>query len=77
MTLNGDLKMRILTSLQRDYRGFTFQKNYLTKEKFNDDMVTDRNKKSEICWALLFTDDGEKVAEYKRGYESAEYNKEI
>ena len=61
------------TSLQKHYRGFFFQRDYENKELFNEDMKFDADGKEEICWAHLFTEGGDKVAEYRRGYTMAEY----
>ena len=63
----------MFTSLQRHYRGFNFQRDYKTKELFNADMKREHEENDEICWAHLFTESGEKVAEYRRGYSMAEY----
>jgi len=63
----------MLTSIQHHYRGFNYQRDYETKEQFNKDMKKEHEGNDEICWALLFTDKGDKVAEYRRGYTMAQY----
>ena len=55
------------TSIQRNFRGFNYKRDYQTKELFNDDMKQDHEGNSEIEWAHLFDKYGDKVAEYKRG----------
>lgn len=62
-----------LISVQRHFRGFSYQRNYDTKEQFNDDMKKEHEGSDEICWAFLFTDEGYMVAEYRRGYTMAQY----
>ena len=61
------------TSLQRHFRGFNFQSDYGTKEQFNDDMKKVHEGSDDICWAVLYANNGDKVAEYKRGYTMAQY----
>lgn len=57
------------TSIQHNFRGFNYQIDYASKEGFNEDM----KKSHEICWAHLFTKDGDMVATYKRGCKMTEY----
>lgn len=59
-------------SLQRHYRGFVFMKKYQDRREFNEDMKS-YGKGSEICWAVLYSESGDKVAEFKRGYLEAQY----
>ena len=60
-------------SLQKHYRNFCFQRDYDSKDDFNEDMKKDYEDGSEICWAFLFSDAGTLVAEYRRGFTMAEY----
>lgn len=39
----------MLTSIQRHYRGFNYQRDYETKEQFNEDMKKEHEGKDEIC----------------------------
>jgi hypothetical protein len=61
------------TSIQSNFRGFNYQKDYGSKERFNEDMKKEHEGRDEICWAHLFTKGGEMVATYRRGYTMAEY----
>ena len=59
--------------IQRHFRGFNYQTDYVTTEKFNTDMQKDHEGEQEISWAHLFDEDGRMVATYRRGYTMAEY----
>lgn len=61
------------TSIQRNFRGFNYQIDYASKKSFNEEMKREHEGLDGICWAHLFTKDGEMVATYKRGYTMAEY----
>ena len=63
----------MFTSLQKHYRGFSYQKDYNSLESFNNDMKREHEGNDEICWAHLFNESGDRVAEYKRGYTMAQY----
>lgn len=58
----------MLTSIQRNFRGFNYKKDYASVEEFWKDMKEDENDNSEICWAKLINgESGDIVAEHKRG----------
>ena len=61
------------TSIQHNFRGFNYQVDYASKESFNEEMKKEHEGNDDICWAHLFSKDGDMVATYKRGYTMAEY----
>lgn len=60
-------------SIQKHFRGFTFDRKYESVEEFDKDMKREHDEADEICWAHLFSINGDMVATYRRGYTMSEY----
>ena len=61
--------MKKYLSIERNFRGFTYTRQYNTEYDFKKTMIFQRdNEGNEVEWSKLFdTETGEKVTEYYRG----------
>ena len=63
----------MFSSLERHFRGFTYKAEYESREFFNKKMKEGAEGSLDVTWAYLYNEDGQKVAEYRRGDAMGEY----